>query len=62
MTSKPPSDTKKATVKPKSQSQRDKFIAMAKEVGGASEKAFNAVLKRVGKAVTPAKTKRKRSK
>lgn len=35
----------------KSQSQKDKFIAMAKELGEASETAFNKVLKRVGKAV-----------
>lgn len=44
-----------------SPSQKDKFIAMAKELGEASETAFNKVLKRVGKAKVPAKTKKKRA-
>jgi hypothetical protein len=49
--------TKKATAAPKSQSQKDKFMAMAKELGEASETAFNKVLKRVGKT-TLAKPKK----
>lgn len=50
---------KKATATPKSQSQKDKFLAMAKELGEASETAFNKVLKRVGKATVPAKPAKK---
>ena len=50
---------KKATAAIKSQSQKDKFIAMAKELGEASETAFNKVLKRVGRASVPAKAKKK---
>ncbi len=50
---------KKATTDPKSQSQKDKFMAMAKELGEASETAFNRVLKRVGKAAVPDKPKKK---
>ena len=52
--------TKKATTTAKSQSQREKFMAMAKELGEVSETAFNKVLKRVGKATVPAKKKAKR--
>jgi hypothetical protein len=44
---------------PKNPSQKDKFIAMAKELGQATETAFNKVLKRVGKAAVPAKPKKK---
>lgn len=50
---------KKATATAKSQSQKDKFMAMAKELGEASETAFNRVLKRVGKAAVPAKAKKR---
>jgi hypothetical protein len=51
---------KKATTAPKSQSQKEKFIAMAKELGSdTSEKAFDAALKRVGKAAVPEKLKPK---
>ena len=42
--------TKKATTTLKSQSQKELFIATAKELGETSEKTFNAVLRRVGKA------------
>jgi hypothetical protein len=52
---------KKATTAPKSQSQKDKFMAMAKELGNTTELAFNKVLKRVGRAKpstrSPAKPK-----
>lgn len=51
--------TKKATTTAKSQSQKDKFMAMAKELGNTTELAFNRVLKRVGKATVPAKPKKK---
>jgi hypothetical protein len=51
---------KKATPTPKSQSQKEKFIAMAKELGSdTSEKAFDAALKRVGKAHIPIKVGKK---
>lgn len=48
--------SKKKTVEP---TQKEKFMAMAKELGEASETAFNKVLKRVGKAAVPAKKKAK---
>jgi hypothetical protein len=50
---------KKATAAPKSQSQKAKFMAMAKQHGEATEMTFNKVLKRVGKATAPAKAKKK---
>ena len=53
--------TKKATMSEKSQSQKQKFMAMARELGETSETAFNRVLKRVGKATMPAKKKAKRN-
>jgi hypothetical protein len=46
----------------KNQTQREAFIAMAKELGEATETAFNKVLKRVGKATVPAKNKKVTSK
>jgi hypothetical protein len=50
---------KKATATAKSQSQKDKFMATVRELGGASEAAFNRVLKRVGKAPVPDKSAKK---
>lgn len=42
-------------------SQNDKFKAMAKELGAeTSEAAFDAVLKRIGKATVPVKKKAKK--
>ena len=50
---------KKATTAHKSQSQKEKFIAMAKELYcDPSEAAFDVALKRVGKAPMPAKKKK----
>lgn len=49
-----------ANSKPKAESQKEKFIAMAKELGSeTSEKAFDAALKRVGKAPMTDKAKKK---
>jgi hypothetical protein len=50
---------KKATTAPKSQSQKEKFIAMAKELGSdIKEKSFDAALKRIGNAQVPEKVKK----
>lgn len=46
-------------ITPDKKSQKDKFIAMAKQLGEATETAFNNVLKRVGKAKVPSKPKKK---
>ena len=50
---------KKATTTLKSQSQKDKFMEKARELGATTELAFNAILKRVGTAKMSAKSKKK---
>ena len=52
---------KKATTTHKSQSQKDKFMEKARELGTTTELAFNKILKRVGSAkmaTPPKKAKR----
>ena len=50
---------KNISPKEKVQSQRDKFIAKAKELGVTTEKAFDAALKRIGTAKTNPPQKKK---
>lgn len=42
--------------------QRQRFIKASQELGEISEAAFNKVLKRVGKATVPARTKKAKTK